>query len=45
MAVTDALGKATVLAYCENADPLKITKITDPFSGTALFTSDASRRL
>ena len=36
IAATDALGQVTTLAY-EHADPLKITKIIDPFGRFATF--------
>jgi len=44
VAVTDALGQVTTLAYT-NADPLKITAVTDPFGRTATLTYDANGRL
>lgn len=36
VAVTDALGQVSTIAY-EDADPLKITKVTDPFGRFATF--------
>jgi RHS repeat-associated protein len=43
-AVTDALGQVTTLAY-GNADPLKITQVTDPFGRSANFTYDSQGHL
>jgi YD repeat-containing protein len=43
--ITDALGQISVLSYTLAADPLKITKITDPFARTALFDYNASNQL
>jgi RHS repeat-associated protein len=37
VAVTDAIGQVTTLAYDMTSDPLKVTKITDPFGRSALF--------
>ena len=39
VAVTDAIGQVTTLSY-QNADPLKITKVTDPFGRFASFDYD-----
>jgi len=41
MAVTDAVGEVTTLAYGLATDPLKVTSITDPFGRTATFTYTA----
>ena len=41
---TDAIGQVTTFAY-ENADPLKITRVTDPFGRFAQFEYDGSGRL
>jgi RHS repeat-associated protein len=35
--ITDSLGQATTLTYGLTGDPLKITKVTDPFSRFATF--------
>lgn len=35
--ITDALGQVTTLAYELTGDPLKITKVTDPFGSSATF--------
>jgi YD repeat-containing protein len=45
VSVTDATGKTSTFSYEMAADPLKITKITDPFQRTAIFAYDASGRL
>ncbi len=42
--MTDALGQVTTLDY-SNADPLLVTKVTDPFGRFATLTYDASGRL
>ena len=44
VSLTDAVGQVTTVAY-ENADPLKITKFTDPFGRTATFTYNAAGQL
>jgi RHS repeat-associated protein len=36
VAITDAIGQVTTLAY-EHPDPLKITRVTDPFGRSARF--------
>jgi hypothetical protein len=36
VAATDALGQVTTISY-EHTDPLKITKVTDPFGRFATF--------
>jgi RHS repeat-associated protein len=41
---TDAIGQITTFSY-ENSDPLKITKVTDPFGRFAQFEYDTSGRL
>jgi YD repeat-containing protein len=45
VALVDALGQVTSFEYSLSADPLKITKITDPFGRFATFVYDASARL
>ena len=45
VAVTDAIGQVTTLAYANAADAYKITKITDPFGRAASFDYDGSGRL
>src|SRR5262249_32923792 len=37
VAVTDAIGQVTTVSYEMTTDPLKVTKITDPFGRSALF--------
>jgi RHS repeat-associated protein len=44
IAVGDALGQVTTLAY-EDADPLRVTRVTDPFGRSALLDYDGSGRL
>lgn len=43
--ITDAIGQVSVLSYTLAGDPLKITKITDPFARTALFDYNGSIQL
>jgi RHS repeat-associated protein len=43
--ITDALGLVTTISYENPAQPLKITKVTDPFQRSARFEYDASGRL
>src|SRR5207245_5566050 len=45
VALTDAIGQVTTLEYLDSADPLRLTKITDPFSRTAILTYDEGGRL
>src|SRR5262249_3947425 len=45
VAVTDAVGQVTTLAYDLPQDPWKITKITDPFGRVATLHYDDSGRL
>jgi RHS repeat-associated protein len=44
VSATDAIGQVTTFSY-ESADPLKITKVTDPFGRFAQFEYDTSGRL
>jgi RHS repeat-associated protein len=44
ISATDAIGQVTTLSY-EASDPLKITKVTDPFGRYATFEYDGSDRL
>ena len=41
VAVMDALGQVTTLEYVDAADPLRLTRVTNPFSRTATLTYDA----
>jgi RHS repeat-associated protein len=43
--VTDAIGQVTILSYELISDPLKVTKITDPFGRSAQLVYDGSNRL
>jgi YD repeat-containing protein len=45
VAVTDAVGQVTTLAYDHATDPLKITSVTDPFGRTATLTYNAAGQL
>ncbi len=45
VALKDALGQVTTLAYTHPSDIYKITKVTDPFGRFATFDYDASARL
>lgn len=45
VAIEDALGQVTTLAYELTADPLRITKVTDPFGRSASFDYDDNGRL
>lgn len=45
IAVSDSLNQVTTLAYSLTSDPLKITKIIDPFGRFATFHYDANARL
>jgi RHS repeat-associated protein len=44
VAATDALGQVTTVSY-QHADPLKVTKVTDPFGRFATFSYDTAGRL
>jgi RHS repeat-associated protein len=44
VSATDAIGQVTTLSY-EHADPLRITRVTDPFGRFAEFDYDGSGRL
>jgi RHS repeat-associated protein len=37
VALTDSIGQVTVLSYTDGGDPLKVTKVTDPFGRFATF--------
>ena len=37
VALTDAMGQVTTVAYENASDPLKITRVTDPFGRSAVF--------
>lgn len=43
--ITDAIGQQSTLTYGLAGDPLKITKITDPFGRTAQFNYNAGNQL
>jgi len=45
LTITDSLNQVTTLTYELNADPLKITRISDPFGRFARFAYDESGRL
>jgi RHS repeat-associated protein len=45
VAVTDALGQVTVLAYAHPTDALKVTSVTDPFGRVATLTYTTSGQL
>jgi YD repeat-containing protein len=45
IAVTDAIGQVTTLSYGLASDPLKITKVTDPFGRYATFDYTSTGRL
>jgi len=42
IALTDAIGQVTVFSYTDASDPLKITRVTDPFGRFATFQYDAN---
>ncbi len=42
IALTDAIGQVTTLSYTDATDPLKITKVTDPFGRVASFQYNAN---
>jgi RHS repeat-associated protein len=44
-AVTDAIGQVTTLSYELSGDPLKITRVTDPFGRYAVLQYNADGRL
>ena len=44
-ASTDAIGQVTTLEYLDTADPLRVTRVTDPFGRTATLTYDRAGRL
>jgi RHS repeat-associated protein len=45
VALTDALGQVTTVSYEDGADPLKITRVTDPFGRSAVFEYDGNGAL
>jgi YD repeat-containing protein len=45
VSATDAIGRVTTVSYELAADPLKVTKVTDPYNRSALFEYDDSGRL
>ena len=45
IALTDAIGQVTVFSYTDSSDPLKITRVTDPFGRLATFQYDANGML
>jgi YD repeat-containing protein len=45
VAATDALGQVTTLFYELETDPLRVTRVTDPFGRSALFVYDTQGRL
>lgn len=45
VAVTDAIGQVTTLSYELESDPLRITRVTDPFGRTATFEYTSTGRL
>ncbi len=45
VALTDAIGQVTTIAYQHPTDIYKITKVTDPFGRLATFDYDATNRL
>jgi RHS repeat-associated protein len=45
VAITDAIGQITTIAYEHPTDIHKITKVTDPFGRFAIFDYDAASRL
>ncbi len=45
VALSDAIGQVSTLAYSLPSDPLKITRITDPFGRSANFTYNADGQL
>jgi RHS repeat-associated protein len=45
IAVTDAIGQVTTVSYGLPSDPLKVTKVTDPFGRSAAFSYSADGHL
>jgi RHS repeat-associated protein len=45
VAITDAVGQVTTLSYAWPGDPLKLTKVTDPFGRFATFSYTAAGQL
>ena len=45
IAIADAVGQVTTLAYDSSADPNLLTKVTDPFGRFATLTYDGMGRL
>jgi len=45
VAITDAIGQVTTIAYQNTTDMFKITRVTDPFGRFATFDYDTSNRL
>ena len=45
LTIADALGRPTTLHYEDEGDPLRITKVTDPFGREAVFTYHPDGRL
>jgi len=45
IAATDAIGQVTTLSYDLSSDPLKITRVTDPFGRFATFDYTSTGRL
>jgi RHS repeat-associated protein len=45
VAITDAIGQVTTLSYELASDPLKITRVSDPFGRSASFLYDPAGRL
>ena len=45
VAITDAIGQVTTIAYEHAPDPLKVTKVTDPFGRFATFVYNAAGQL
>jgi RHS repeat-associated protein len=45
MAITDAIGQQTTLAYGNTADTFKITTVTDPFGRSAVFAYNTAGQL
>ena len=45
LSATDALGQVTTLAYELAADPLRVTRVTDPFGRSSVFTYNDAGQL
>src|SRR5207244_13016221 len=45
VAATDAIGQVTTLSYDLTSDPLKVTRVTDPFGRFATFDYTSTGRL